>query len=551
MHGFRRVGSDDIPHLFIIYCGSAGLLYTNLLCSTILNGSPARGCNTASAAARPRSTIESMAADLIEDILLLQPTGPYRLAGWSFGGILAYEVAVQLVGADNLVTFLGILDSPLCTQRTDLHLYRKELDENKRALSCMFHKALSFDGTLSTMRDRHPQIAANVHFDLQDGGMIYDTTYSPTVPKISDIAEYAEASTHYSANSLSIPINLFTNTLKPPLGSLLGWGAVVPRHLINEIPTNGIPKPAVTDSELRSLGQVIVQIITKDLKTDISTPERDYLPLLHLQTGRNCNSPLFCIPGAGASVTAFIELIGCLNRDVPVYGLQPRGIDSLMVPHSTVAAAAAAYCQAIENTVSHRTIHLLGHSFGGWIAFEMAQHFRKVGRDVGSLTIVDSTAPQEETLQWREFDSTQIVLEWVNMIETMLNKSIDIAREDVDSLSHSAQLELMHSRLVRTGLLPRQSSPDSLKGPLRTFASCLRARYQPGQSYTGPASLVVATDPRLSASSNHTRWENTIKEWRFWLPSVTTHYSTGDHFSILKPPHIQGVAAQLPSSLRA
>ena len=40
-----------------------------------------------------------------------EPAGPYRLAGWSFGGILAYEIASQLIGADEEVDFLGALDT--------------------------------------------------------------------------------------------------------------------------------------------------------------------------------------------------------------------------------------------------------------------------------------------------------------------------------------------------------------------------------------------------------------------------------------------------------
>jgi thioesterase domain-containing protein len=37
--------------------------------------------------------------------------GPYRLAGWSFGGILAWEMAAQLVGQDQAVEFLGLIDT--------------------------------------------------------------------------------------------------------------------------------------------------------------------------------------------------------------------------------------------------------------------------------------------------------------------------------------------------------------------------------------------------------------------------------------------------------
>ena len=43
-------------------------------------------------------------------IRAVQPDGPYRLAGWSFGATLAYEIATQLIGDDASVEFLGSLD---------------------------------------------------------------------------------------------------------------------------------------------------------------------------------------------------------------------------------------------------------------------------------------------------------------------------------------------------------------------------------------------------------------------------------------------------------
>ncbi|MEX5585754.1 thioesterase domain-containing protein, partial [Pseudomonas lurida] len=44
--------------------------------------------------------------------------GPYRVAGWSFGGVLAYEVAMQLLGLDESVAFLGLIDT-LVPRMTD------------------------------------------------------------------------------------------------------------------------------------------------------------------------------------------------------------------------------------------------------------------------------------------------------------------------------------------------------------------------------------------------------------------------------------------------
>jgi amino acid adenylation domain-containing protein len=46
-----------------------------------------------------------------EQLRTIEPDGPYRLAGWSFGGVLAYELAQQLVAAGGEVEFLALLDA--------------------------------------------------------------------------------------------------------------------------------------------------------------------------------------------------------------------------------------------------------------------------------------------------------------------------------------------------------------------------------------------------------------------------------------------------------
>lgn len=43
----------------------------------------------------------------------LQPAGPYLLAGWSFGAVVAFEMARQLTGAGEEVGLLALLDQPV------------------------------------------------------------------------------------------------------------------------------------------------------------------------------------------------------------------------------------------------------------------------------------------------------------------------------------------------------------------------------------------------------------------------------------------------------
>ncbi|WP_234186593.1 type I polyketide synthase [Shinella sp. NM-101] len=64
----------------------------------------------------PHETFEDMARDYIAEIRTVQPSGPYLLAGYSGGGIVAYEIAHQLSALDEEVAHLVMLDTPLPTQ---------------------------------------------------------------------------------------------------------------------------------------------------------------------------------------------------------------------------------------------------------------------------------------------------------------------------------------------------------------------------------------------------------------------------------------------------
>ncbi|MET8759982.1 non-ribosomal peptide synthase/polyketide synthase [Lentzea sp. NPDC004782] len=55
-------------------------------------------------------SIAEMAARYVERIRAVQPDGPYRIAGWSFGGLVAHEIAVQLQESGAEIAFLALLD---------------------------------------------------------------------------------------------------------------------------------------------------------------------------------------------------------------------------------------------------------------------------------------------------------------------------------------------------------------------------------------------------------------------------------------------------------
>jgi thioesterase domain-containing protein len=60
----------------------------------------------------PCSSLESLASRLTRDMRAHQPQGPYHLAGYCSGGMVAYEMAQQLLQQGQQVAFLGLLETP-------------------------------------------------------------------------------------------------------------------------------------------------------------------------------------------------------------------------------------------------------------------------------------------------------------------------------------------------------------------------------------------------------------------------------------------------------
>jgi thioesterase domain-containing protein/acyl carrier protein len=59
----------------------------------------------------PLERVEEIAAAMLQNLRRVQPTGPYQLAGYSYGGLLAFEAAQQLTAAGETVSLLAMYDT--------------------------------------------------------------------------------------------------------------------------------------------------------------------------------------------------------------------------------------------------------------------------------------------------------------------------------------------------------------------------------------------------------------------------------------------------------
>jgi len=103
--------------------------------------------------------------------------------------------------------------------------------------------------------------------------------------------------------------------------------------------------------------------------------------------------PLFCVHAGGANVLIYRPLARHLGLEQPVYALQARGLDGISEPLTSVDEMATHYIEEIRAVQPEGPYYLLGASFGGLVAFEMAHQLKAQGQDVGLLAMLNTNCP--------------------------------------------------------------------------------------------------------------------------------------------------------------
>ncbi|MEU1818461.1 amino acid adenylation domain-containing protein [Streptomyces roseifaciens] len=106
--------------------------------------------------------------------------------------------------------------------------------------------------------------------------------------------------------------------------------------------------------------------------------------------GETASAPLFCIhPAAGIS-WVYSGLLRHLDRSRAVYGLQARGLTDEAAAPRSVEEMAEDYLASIRSVQPHGPYALLGWSFGGVVAHELAVRLQEEGEEVTALVLMDS-----------------------------------------------------------------------------------------------------------------------------------------------------------------
>ena len=105
--------TGEKPPLFLVHGSGLNVLMFKVISEHFDESQPLYGIQ-AIGLTKPveiPSTVEGIAAYHIQEILRVSPEGPYAVAGYSYGGFVAYEIAKQLMQAGKQVKFIGMIDT--------------------------------------------------------------------------------------------------------------------------------------------------------------------------------------------------------------------------------------------------------------------------------------------------------------------------------------------------------------------------------------------------------------------------------------------------------
>jgi thioesterase domain-containing protein len=284
----------------------------------------------------------------------------------------------------------------------------------------------------------------------------------------------------------------------------------------------------------------------KASETGYVLPEQNYSPIVLIQNGQHAVTPLFCVPGAGASITAFNKLSQSLNPNIPIYGLQPRGLDGILVQHTNVSSTALAYIKAIRKISPHGPYRLLGHSFGGWVVFEIALQLKRMGEQVDTLITLDTEAPSIMGDQRKRSSRIEALLELITLFELSSGRSLALNKADLSELDKVEQIDLLLSRLIETNIMPVRTKLPALDGIVRVFETNLNTMYAPDQIYPGPVHIARAANP---SAKNNNNVGDYLSLWQQHAPQATLTEIPGNHMTMLSAPHVLKLADWLNALL--
>ncbi|MCC3472732.1 MULTISPECIES: beta-ketoacyl synthase N-terminal-like domain-containing protein [unclassified Microcoleus] len=257
--------------------------------------------------------------------------------------------------------------------------------------------------------------------------------------------------------------------------------------------------------------------------------------LVEIRRG-SLKQPLFLVHPVGGHVYIYRDLARYLGSERPIVGIQaPASVDETDAS-ITVEAMATRYIEALQIRQPEGPYFLGGSSFGGTVAFEMAQQLNAIGQKVELLTLIDTPGPGQMPVLATEDDTA--ILVYILGVGFDLSLSLDVLQQ----LEQDEQLLYF---LEQVKIANRVVPPDFGLPEIRHFLHLFKVHGQAMRNYIPQAYPGRIIFFRAS-EQNEVNPKNPELPWiEVAGGGIEVREVPGNHITMNYPPHVQVMAQQL------
>lgn len=276
-----------------------------------------------------------------------------------------------------------------------------------------------------------------------------------------------------------------------------------------------------------SLGAILafptIERLAQHLRDGVTLPVRSYVPIRQGQ-----DPTLALIHPLGGSIIWFSDLICMLPEDMNIVGLQAIALDPRSTPHKEIGTMARSYLAELLQEHKPIDLILVGYSFGGLIAYEMAHQLEQADEQPGGVILLDTIVPSPQDGKLKKSELL------AKLVQSALNLPIDVDR--LSSLTEEQICDEILEASKVTGALPPDYGPRRLRRLMEIYGINASAafRYQLPK-YEGPVHLVKSAD-EASASETDAIWQDRCDHL------MIRHLGTGCHSTLISGDNAAPVA---------
>ncbi|NEO91324.1 MAG: amino acid adenylation domain-containing protein, partial [Moorea sp. SIO3G5] len=268
----------------------------------------------------------------------------------------------------------------------------------------------------------------------------------------------------------------------------------------------------------------------------------DPSPLVPIQS-QGSQLPIFCVHPAGGTVFCYFELAQKLGMEQPFYGLQSLGQVEGEEPLTSVEDMAAVYQKAIREVQAKGPYILMGWSFGGMVALEMANNLLAQGEQVAFLGLIDTYAPSQMPNEEQLSENVEVVLE-------LFGGNLSLPWEEIRQLPQKEQVTLIWEQARQANLVP----PDFETTQLERLLHIMKLNHKAMGSYSPPAypgmiTLFRAEAGSVTVSQELVGVDPTLGWKEVGTSGVEVHTIPGYHEYMVHQPNVAILAERLKSCI--